>query len=141
MDQGITETTRKLYRKALLQCMLTVYDASKRYNNDLLGAIHLLNWKELTPSNVANCFMHASISCAIVSNPYDDKPDNDQTCSDLYEGVYRIAGQEVDGNFEMLMLANAAAPAIASAKDAEIIDTVGDPDADEEEKQVDKEPH
>lgn len=41
----------------------------------------------------------------------------------------------------MLMLADAAAPAIASAKDAEIIDTVGDPDADEDEKQVDKEPH
>lgn len=74
--------------------MLTVYDASKRYN-DLLGAIHLLNftWKELTPSNVANCFMHAGISRAIVSNPYDDKPDNDQICSDLYEGVYRIAGK------------------------------------------------
>ncbi|KAK8761224.1 hypothetical protein V5799_027510 [Amblyomma americanum] len=29
MDQGIIETTRKLYRKALLQRMLTAYDASK----------------------------------------------------------------------------------------------------------------
>lgn len=74
MDQGIIKTTRKLYRKALLQRMLTVDDASKRYNTDLLGAIHLQNfsWKEPAPSTVANCFTHGGFSRAVVSNPDDD---------------------------------------------------------------------
>ncbi|KAH9367986.1 hypothetical protein HPB48_010091 [Haemaphysalis longicornis] len=58
MDQGIIETTEELYRKAVLRRMLSAYDASKGYNIDLLGALHLLNilWKELAPSKVANCF-------------------------------------------------------------------------------------
>uniref|UniRef100_A0A023GKX0 Putative tigger transposase n=1 Tax=Amblyomma triste TaxID=251400 RepID=A0A023GKX0_AMBTT len=134
MDQGIIETTRKLYRKALLQRMLTAYDASKSYSIDLLGAIHLLNfsWKELAPSKIANCFAHAGFSRAAVTDPDDDQPDDDQTCSDLYEAVHKIAGEEVDGDFDTFALADAAAPVVAPATDAEIIDAVGGPDEDEE---------
>ncbi|KAH7978312.1 hypothetical protein HPB49_005182 [Dermacentor silvarum] len=110
MDQGIIKTTWKLYRKALLQRMLTAYDTSKRYNIDLLGVIHLLNFslKELHLRSI------------------------------LYDAVHKIAGQEVEGNFETFALADAAAPVVAPATDAEIIDSVGDPNEDEE--LVDEEP-
>lgn len=75
MDQGIIETAQELYRQAPLRRMLTACDVSKRYNIDLLGAIHLLNisWKELAPSKAANCFDHAGFSRTLVSDP-----DNDQ---------------------------------------------------------------
>ncbi|KAH7943483.1 hypothetical protein HPB52_009087 [Rhipicephalus sanguineus] len=113
--------------------MLTAYDASKRYNIDLLGAINLLNftWKELVPSKVVNCFEHAGFSRTIVSDP-----DDDRTCSDLYEAVDKIARQEVEGDFKTFALADAAAPVVAPATDAEIIDTVGGPDKDEEPREV-----
>ncbi|KAH7965226.1 hypothetical protein HPB49_004771 [Dermacentor silvarum] len=112
MDRGIIETTRKLYRKAFFQRMLTAYDASKRYNIDLLGAIHLLNFLWKGPSKVANCLAHADFSRAVA--------------------VHKIAGQEVEGDFETFALADAAAPMVALATDVEIIDTVGGPDEDEE---------
>ncbi|KAH9360645.1 hypothetical protein HPB48_002423 [Haemaphysalis longicornis] len=90
MDQGMTETTRKLYRKALLHRMITAYDASKKYNMDLLGASHFLNFslKELAPSKVANCFAHAGFFRTAVSDPDDGQPDDDRTCNDLNEGVH-----------------------------------------------------
>ncbi|KAH7985941.1 hypothetical protein HPB52_025292 [Rhipicephalus sanguineus] len=105
-----------------------------RYNIDLLGAIHLLNisWKELVPSKVINCFEHAGFSRrTIVSDP-----DDDRTCSDLYEAVDKIARQDVEGDFKTFALADAAAPVVAPATDAEIIDTVGGPDKDEEPREV-----
>ncbi|KAH7937015.1 hypothetical protein HPB49_007211 [Dermacentor silvarum] len=66
-------------------------------------------------------------------NPGDDQPDDDWTCSDLYEAIHKIVGQEVEGNCETsgwltLLLLSVAAP----ATDVEIIDTVGGPDEDEE---------
>ncbi|KAH9371143.1 hypothetical protein HPB48_011191 [Haemaphysalis longicornis] len=74
------ETTQELYRKALLRRMLTAYDASKKYNIDLLGAIHLLiiSWKELAPSKAANWFPHAVFSRTLVSDPDNDQRRNEQ---------------------------------------------------------------
>ncbi|KAH9367965.1 hypothetical protein HPB48_000661 [Haemaphysalis longicornis] len=140
MDQGIIETTEELYRKALLRRMLTAYDASKGYNIDLLGALHLLNilWKELAPSKVANCFAHAGISRTLVSDPDNDQLNGDWTCGDLHEAVHKIAGQEAENDFETFALAEsrrwlnragietfalAAAPVVAQTSDVEIIDT------------------
>ncbi|KAH7985454.1 hypothetical protein HPB52_025627 [Rhipicephalus sanguineus] len=100
MNQGI-ETTRKLYRKALLQRTFTAYDAIK-------------------------------------SNPNDDQPDDDWTCSDMYKAVHKTAGQEVKNNFGTFVLADAVALVVAAATDREIIDSVGSPDKDEEP--VDEEP-
>lgn len=135
MDQGIIETTRKLYRKALLQRMLTAHDTGKRYNVDFCGTMHLPNftWKELAPSKVANCFAHTYFSCTVVGNSDNDHADDDCTCSDMYEAVRKIAGREVEGDFETLALAYTAAPMITPATSAEIIDTaVGDLDEDKE---------
>ncbi|KAH7982868.1 hypothetical protein HPB52_007847 [Rhipicephalus sanguineus] len=72
------------------------------------------------------------------SNPDDDQSNDDQACSYLYEAVYRIVGQELDGDFETFVLSDAAAPVVAPATDAEIIDTVGGPD--EDEKPAEEEP-
>ncbi|KAH7983599.1 hypothetical protein HPB52_013068 [Rhipicephalus sanguineus] len=128
MDLGIVETTRKLYHKVLLQRALTAYDASKRHNIYLLGVIHLLNfsWKELAPSKVANCSAHANFLAPSSATLLDD----DRTWSNLCEAVRKIAGQEVEGSFEMFALADAAASVVAPATDAEIVDPVGGPDED-----------
>ncbi|KAH7936180.1 hypothetical protein HPB52_019703 [Rhipicephalus sanguineus] len=83
-------------------------------------------------TQVANCFAQAGFSHtivglvrAIVSDPDDDQPDDDWTCSNLCEAVYKIAGQEVESVFEMFVFTDAAAPVVASAMDAKIIDNVG----------------
>ncbi|KAH9375800.1 hypothetical protein HPB48_009856 [Haemaphysalis longicornis] len=125
MGQGIIKTTRKMYHKALMQRMNTTYDASKRYNIDLLSAIHFLNfsWKKLAPSKIVTCFAHAGFFSTVVSDPDDDQPDDGRTGSDLHEAVHKIAGQEVEGDFETFALADAAAPVVAPATDAEIIYT------------------
>ncbi|KAH9373096.1 hypothetical protein HPB48_006931 [Haemaphysalis longicornis] len=90
MDQGIIETTGKLYRKALMLRNRTAYDASKRYNVNLLSATYFLNssWQELASSKVTNCFANASFFITVVSGPDDDQPEHDRTRNDLYEAVH-----------------------------------------------------
>ncbi|KAH7970043.1 hypothetical protein HPB52_023932 [Rhipicephalus sanguineus] len=65
-------------------------------------------------------------------DPDDDQPDDDWTCSDVYQAVHKIAGQEVENDFELFALADAAAPVVAPTTDVEIIDTVGGPDEGKE---------
>ncbi|KAH9363028.1 hypothetical protein HPB48_014190 [Haemaphysalis longicornis] len=103
-----------MYRKAVLRRMLSAYDASKRYNVDLLGAIHLLkiSWKELAASKVANCFAHAGFSRARVSDPENDQLNEDWTCSDLHEAVHKIADREVEGDFETFAVTDATPPVV-----------------------------
>lgn len=48
----------------------------------------------------------------------------------LFEPVHKIAGQVVAGDFEKFASADAAAPMVAPATDAEVIDTVGGPNED-----------
>ncbi|KAH9380609.1 hypothetical protein HPB48_018806 [Haemaphysalis longicornis] len=91
MDQGIIETTRKLYRKALMQRMRTAYDA------------------------IANCFAHAGFFRTVLSDPDDAQPDDDRTGSNLHEAFHKIAGHEVEDDFETFALADAAAPVVAPA--------------------------
>ncbi|KAH9361017.1 hypothetical protein HPB48_016547 [Haemaphysalis longicornis] len=107
MDRGIIETTRKLYRK------------------------------ELATSKFANSFAHDGFFRTVVSDPDDVQPDDDRTCSDLYEAVRKIAGQEVAGEFETFALTDAETPVVAPAMDAGIIDTVvGGPGEDEEPRKA-----
>lgn len=136
MDQGIIETTRKLYRKSLLQRMLVAYDANKGYSIDLLGAVHLLchSWKELAPAKIANCFAHAGFSRSHAEDTNDDCED----CDDLYEAVNSIVGGDLEGNFESFAMADADVPVVAPATDAEIVDLLGGPD--EEEEPLDEQP-
>lgn len=77
-----------------MQRMNTTYDASKRYNIDLLSAIRFLNfsWKKLAPSKVVTCFAHAGFFRTVVSDPDDDQPDDGRTGSDLHEAVHKIPG-------------------------------------------------
>ena len=133
MDQGIIETTRKLYRKSLLQRMLI--DANKGYSIDLLGAVLLLchSWKELAPAKIANCFAHARFS-----RSHAEDADDCEDCDDLYEAVNSIVGGDLEGNFESFAMADADVPVVAPATDAEIVDLLGGPD--EEDEPLDEQP-
>ncbi|KAH9367858.1 hypothetical protein HPB48_003097 [Haemaphysalis longicornis] len=103
-----------------MQRMGKAYDASKRYNIDLLSAIHFVNfsWEGLAPSKVANCFAHAGFFRTVVSDPDGNQPDDDRTGNDIYTRLFVARG-----DFEAFALADAAAPVVVPETDAQIIYT------------------
>ncbi|KAL1423558.1 hypothetical protein MTO96_020942 [Rhipicephalus appendiculatus] len=49
---------------------------------------------------------------------------DDQTCSNLYEAVHKIASEEVEGNFNSFTLADVVVPVVAPAANLGIVDIV-----------------
>ncbi|XP_072141606.1 tigger transposable element-derived protein 4-like [Dermacentor andersoni] len=139
MDQGVIEVARKFYRKSLLHRILCSYDSGKKYEIDLLGAVHLIAeaWRQVRPLTIANCFAHAGFSRAEKSL----EPDTDEfsDCDELCDEVRKAAGCASDAEdgeigFEEYALYESDVPVTGMLSDADIVQmAVNDGDhADEE---------
>ncbi|XP_070385509.1 tigger transposable element-derived protein 4-like [Dermacentor albipictus] len=139
MDQGVIEVARKFYRKSLLRRILCSYNSGKKYEIDLLGAVHLIAeaWRQVRLLTIANCLVHAGFSRAEKSlEPYTDEFSD---CNELCDEVRKAAGCASDAEdseiaFEEYALYESDVPVTGVLSDADIVEmAVNDGDhADEE---------